>query len=181
MDLKGKVAGLPKWAWAVIIAGGVIGGYYLYSRSKASSEESEVEGATGEASPMSPEYAPGTSALNQYAETEAGGGLQALGVPGPQPVATTPIAEPYLPSGVEGTISSGNELSSHLAEGILAEQQAMIEGRNQFQPGEQKPPVVNVNIGKRAAMGKEPTRKPQNKPNHKAPARRHGKKEKRHA
>lgn len=148
------MAGLPRWAWIGMIAGGVGVGLYLRTRHK---EESSATSEETEELPATPQTAA------SYEGTEAGGGLQALGVAGPVPQATVPVETPRIPEGFPETLGGQGDVISGLAGGIIESQQAnddlvaaMLEHPNK-------------EIIRERMTGHPPKRKPHHKPPRKHP------------
>lgn len=152
--LNAKLAGLPRWAWAGLLIGGVGVGLYLHHRSSAETEE------TGESEELP---GPQPQSLESYEGTEAGGGLQGLGVAGPVPQATVPVEAPRIPEGFTEALGGQGETIQSLANGVLEGQQAT----NDLAQSVIEAPTREI-IREQMA-GHAPKRKPSHKPPRKQP------------
>jgi len=148
-----KTAGLPRWAWLALLAGGVGVGLYLHSRNAESEGEGEEE----------TEELPGAvpQSLDSYEGAESGGGLQALGVAGPVPQATVPVEAPYLPEGITDVLGGQNDTAQSLANGVLESNIATNELAAVLATRE---PAERQEIIREQMTGHAPTRKPHHKP-----------------
>lgn len=151
------MAGLPRWAWIALIAGGVGVGLYLHSRNPDTEETEETEELPGGRS----------QSLEEYEGTNAGGGLQALGVAGPVPQATVPIESPVVPEGFTDTIGSQADTIQGLANGVLEDAIAANELAGALAVREPNREIIREKM-----VGHPPKRKV----HHKAPARKPKKK-----
>lgn len=150
------MAGLPRWAWIALLAGGVGVGLYLHSLNQESEGEGDEE--TEELPSASPQ------SLESYEGGDTGGGLQALGVAGPTPQATVPVEAPYLPEGITDVLSGQNDTTQALANGVLESNLASSELAGILATRE---PSERTEIIREQMAGHAPTRKP----HHKAPAK----------
>jgi len=149
-----KMAGLPRWAWIGLLAGGLGVGLYLHHRSSAETEE------TGESEELP---GPQPQTMEGYEGTEAGGGLQALGVAGPVPQATLPIEAPRIPEGFTDTLGGQGETIQSLSNGVLEGQQATDDlARSVIE-------APTREIIREKMVGHSPSRKPSHKPPRKQP------------
>lgn len=167
-SLRVKTAGLPRWAWLGLLAGGIGVGLYLHSRNQSEGEEEETEEL--------PNAAPQT--LSSYEGGEQGGGLQALGVAGPTPQATVPVESPYVPEAFPETLGGQGDVIQSLSNGIIESNLASQELAGIL--AEREP---NKEIIREQMVGHAPVRKvhhmpPPRHPKKKAIKKPHGKKKK---
>lgn len=171
--LKVKMAGLPRWAWLALLAGGVGVGLYLHAANTA-----ETEGEGEEESEELPAGSP--QSLEGYEGTETGGGLQALGVAGPTPQATVPVESPVVPEGVTQTVEGQQDTIQSLANGVIESNLASSELARSLaeRPAPEAPeaPEGSKEIIREKMVGHAPKRKvhhkpPRTKPKPKKPAK----------
>lgn len=170
MNLKGKVGGLPKWAWLTLLAGGLGIGIYLRMRSTGEEENPEPEEGF---------EVPPPDTLAAYEETPAGGGLQALGVAGPAATRSYPVEAPYVPEGFTSTIENQGDTVQSLSNGILELSGIQAEQISSLL-SERPKEVIRERIAgppKRPTTHKPPKKPKQKKPAKKAPVNK-GKKKK---
>lgn len=172
--LKVKTAGLPRWAWILILSGAVGAGLYLRTRQQEEEfgpEEEEIE-------------APPEDGLATYEGTEQAGGLAAAGLVGPAQGQITPVESPVIPEGFVDVFASQQETLSN-AIGALAEREpgervettTEIEGegqnerenRRREEREERRHHVTGGGSPKRKPHHKPP-KKPKKKPGEKAKA-----------
>lgn len=132
--LRGKVFGMPRWLFATILVGGIVGGLYLRSRQAAAAagedtSESTITGDLG--SPYADPSMAGYDAL-------AGSGV----LPGPANGAVLPVNAPTIPEGFPEVFAGLGDVIGALAGGIA-------DSAN--------PPVINVTTppGQRGRKGKK--------------------------
>lgn len=165
--LQAKTAGLPRWAWLTLLAGGI--GFGLYMRHRSSSEP-EVEEAMEEQGFEVPE-----NIHEEYGGTESAGGLQALGVPGPVSGGLTPIQTPYVPESLPEIITSQGETVGALANGVIENQNATTQLATAILEREPPKEIIREKIGgpaKRQPVHKPPKQRkppPKKKPVAKKP------------
>lgn len=95
--LKVKTAGLPRWAWVLMLTGAA--GLGLYLRSKGSTREVETD--EGER-------------LDAFEGTAVAGGLGAAGLIGPAGGQVVPVEAPYIPEGFVDMFASLTDLANQL-------------------------------------------------------------------
>jgi hypothetical protein len=171
--LKVKTAGLPRWAWVLLLGGALGAGIYIRTRHQEEQfgpEEEPVE---------EPE-----SGLAQYEGTEQAGGLAAAGLVGPAQGQITPVESPVIPEGVVDIIGAQNETLSN-AIGALAEREPgeRVETSNTTEiEGEGQVERENVRRQEREEREKRhhkvtgggaPNRKPHHKPPPKPKQKKH--------
>jgi hypothetical protein len=172
--LNTKTAGLPRWAWAALLAGGLAIGLYIHA---ANSVETEGEEETEELPSGRPQ------SLESYEGTETGGGLQALGVAGPTPQATVPVESPFIPEGFPETLGGQGDVIQGLANGVLEQGLASTELASALA----ERPQAEREVIREKMVGHAPERKPHHqvhkkkhaKPKKKEPTQ-HKKKKKHH-
>jgi hypothetical protein len=162
--LNTKMAGLPRWAWLALLAGGVGVGLYLRSLNQ------ETEGEGDEETEELPSSGSNPQSMESM-EGETGGGLQALGVAGPTPQATVPVETPYLPEGIDNVLAGQQDTTQSLANGVLESNIAAQELAGILaERGPQKEIIREKMVGhppKRKPHHKPPRSKPKNKKKHK--------------
>jgi hypothetical protein len=180
-----KTAGLPRWAWMALIAGGLGVGLYMHSRN--SEAEAVEEGEGYEEEPSAPQ-----NSLQSYEGTEAAGSLQGLGLAGPAATSTIPVENPTVPEGVTGTIegqtdtiSAQGETIQGLANGVLEENVATTQLASALAERPANTEIIREQLAghapKRATNHKPPNKlpaKPRRVPAHKAPKKAKAKKHK---
>lgn len=150
LNLQGKVGGLPKWMWLVLLGGGVGVGLYLRSRpSEPASEEVAEETEV----PVAPDT------MGAYEETSAAGGLQALGIAGPVAGRSYPVEAPFVPEGFTEVIGTQGETIQSLSNGVL--ETAGYQADTVASLLENRPQDREII---RERIGHTPTRKPSHKP-----------------
>lgn len=102
--MKATQLGLPRYVWAILLAGGL--GVGLYIRARSGGEPDPDEG-----------YDPGYTDTMAYSG-QMEGGLVGAGVIGPAPGALTPVQTPFLPEGVTDVISDLSLVTSNLADTV---------------------------------------------------------------
>lgn len=117
--LKAKTAGLPRWAWAVMLTGAV--GLGLYLRSK--STRSEIEEVDGER-------------LETLGSNEGAPGLAAAGLVSTPIAGITPVEAPYIPEGFIDMFASLTDLAKELGSTI-----SNINQTNKENPGPGQSPT----------------------------------------
>lgn len=104
--LSAKTAGLPRWAWALMLTGAVGVGLYLRSRPSAESEDESVDPFTG---------------------ADGGGTTGPLALAGPSQGQLTPVESPYIPEGIVNTVEQLSILASELGATLGQRQEREIE------------------------------------------------------
>lgn len=158
--LKGKTAGLPRWAWVSLFGSAVILGLYLRSRQAPESEPEEEE-----------EIDPEETGLGMYDGTETAGGLGSVGLAGPAGQQMVPVEAPFVPEGLVDLLTSQNtnnveaqQAIVELARDALArEPSERVEIINEREPRTSNAGVTGGGAPKRKPHHKAPPKKPKNK------------------
>jgi hypothetical protein len=127
---KGKMFGMPRWAFiALLIAGVAVGIYYRRRRAEQEGEQ--------EAEPTDPEYGGEPSSLSEMAGEP---GLAGVGVVSP-PGGVYPVTTPLIPEGVPEILTG---LTAGLVE--VASREPVVVMPDAVDPP--PPPVVNITVPK---------------------------------
>lgn len=156
--LKAKTAGLPRWAWIMILGGALTLGVYLRSRDKGETPGEEEE-----------EISPDESSLAYYEGLEPAGGLAAAGLVGPPPGSVVPVETPMLPEGITDIITSQGESLDTLI-GALAEREPpeRVETETTTEVIHERDPTESAQgLTGGGAPKRKPHHKPPKKPAHK--------------
>lgn len=130
--MKVKTAGLPRWAWALMLTGAIGAGLYFRSRSNVR----EVETEQGES-------------LEALEGTPAATGLATAGLVGPAQGQVVPVEAPYIPEGLTDAIASLTDLTAsmgaYLGKAIESNNETKVEtitgGGAPTEPVNHTPPV----------------------------------------
>lgn len=123
--LRGKMFGMPRWAWFALLAGGVAFGLYL--RSQRQAEEAMMDDGSDELA------LPVDDTLDSWM-AEDPGGLAGYGIAGPAGGSVVPVTTPILPEGLGEVIDS-----------LALSNEALTDAVANF-PNAVQPPEIYVDI-----------------------------------